>query len=736
MSMSALEFVRILAEHRLLDASQLEDLGPFVPQYRDAAGLAKQLIDWNWLTDFQLEAILQGQARSLLFGDYRKLSLLGQGGMGEVYKAAHVRLNRHVALKVIRPQSLKNTENPKDLIRRFQREAQAASQLLHPNIVILFDCNEIDGTHFIAMEYVDGHDMMKIVQDRGGAVPVTTACDYIRQAALGLQQVFEYGMVHRDIKPSNLLVTKPTPAGVRTVRGPNARSSGQIPRPGVPIPRGNPGGVVKILDLGLVRMTDTIDDHSTLTALTMQGAVIGTPDFISPEQARDATKVDIRSDLYSLGCTFYYLLTGRAPFPNGSSVEKLLAHQNEMPTALDTIRPGLPAEVVGIVQRLMSKRAESRFQTPADLVDAISGIPHEVLTGQGRVSAAPMPAYTAPESPLPSAAPPPTQFFSPDSLILPAKKAASLTGHRGYVTALAFGPDGRLLATGGIDGTVRLWDVGLARPVERQVASNDGLGEVHHLCFGPTGKVLYAGSSAIHGHNWRWEWTGPQQTVRSRFENDQYRTSCFAISPDGHTIAAGSAAAVLLYDANGRKPTQLKGHSHEVRALCYSPNGKRLYSAGADRRIIMWEPSRFWNTQRATFDGHKDTVTSLCLIPDGTVLASGSADGSICLWDAGAESTDALATLSGHSAGVRLVRFLAPGNLLLSVADGGQVFLWDVAEQVKIREWQIEKGLIHSVAISPDARFLAVGQGDGQVSFYDLELMGAANTPTAKMAGV
>ncbi len=728
MSLSANDLVRTLEEHRLLDAGQLEEIVASVANYRDGEALAQQLIEWNWLTAYQIELIFSDNAASLLFGEYRLLEHLGQGGMGSVYKAAHLRLGRMVALKMIRSQAMRITSNDDELIRRFQREAQAVAQLLHPNIVILFDYNEFNDTHFIAMEYVDGVDLMKMVQTQG-PLAVPHAVDFVRQAANGLQHAFEFGMVHRDIKPSNLLVTRPSnPMAMR--KGGMKPGSGSLAKPGdtpLPVPRGSPGGVVKILDLGLVRFSESLDDHDTLTALTMQGSVIGTPDYIAPEQARDASRVDIRADLYSLGCTFYFLLTGRPPFPTGTSVEKLLQHQNATPMPLEQIRPGVPAEVSGIVQRLMSKKPESRFQTPAELSDAISSLPSSVRTGKGNsegagkiiAAAAQVAELERQQSQICEQ----TQMFAADSLILPAKKLAVLQGHQGYVTALEFSPDGHYLATGGLDGSVRLWDVGLARPQEKPLDQNQGLGEVHHLKFGPGGKVLYSGSTAMDGHNWRWEWAGPNKTVRSRFVNDQYRTSCFAISPDGNTVAAGSLATVLMYDAMGRKPTMLKGHSGELCALVYSQCGKRVYSAGVDKTIVMWEPGRFWNTQRNVFQGHKDTIVSLDLVPDGSLLASASIDGTIKLWDGAGEATDPVATLTANGTGIRKVRFIGNGSLLVSIADGGQVCMWEVTQQAKVREWQIDKTMIHSVAISADGRFLATGIGDGQVVFYDLEMM-------------
>ena len=730
MSLSVSDFVKILDENRVLDVAQIEELSPQLADFRDGQSLAKHLVDQGWLTPYQAEAIITGNSTSLLVGDYRLLDPVGQGGMGQVFRAAHLRLGRIVALKMIRPQSLKTTEHPDDLIRRFQREARAVAQLLHPNIVILFDYNEINGTHFIAMEFVDGVDLARMVQTQG-PLPLPLATNLILQAANGLQHAFEFGMVHRDIKPSNLLVTKPGAHAGRTNR-PGRLTNGQAKSsPDTPIPtRGNTGGMLKILDMGLVRLNDRIDDHDTLSALTMQGTVIGTPDFIAPEQARDATKVDIRADLYSLGCTFYYLLTGRAPFPSGTSVEKLFKHQNEQPMALETIRPGTPKEIIGIVQRLMAKRPEGRFQTPAELADAITSLPSGILSGRSKsettednnkvVKAA---ADIVEAERCQSQISMPTQMFSPESLILPAKKVAVFPGHKGYVTALEFSNDGRLLATGGIDGTLRMWDVGMARPQERPLDNATGLGELHHLKFSRNNKTLFAGSTAMDGHSWRWDWQAHNKIVRTKFVADEYRTSCFAPSPDGAYLAAGSMSMLVIYEAStSKRPSNYKGHTDEIRCMTYSPDGKKLFTAGQDKTIRLWEPGRYFGALRATYEGHADAINAIALSPDGSVFATSSNDGTIRIWDASGETTETVSVLKGHANGVRTIRFTSNG-LLLSVADGGQIFLWELTEQQRVREWQFEKAMMHSIAVSPDCRFLATGHGDGSVNFFDLELM-------------
>jgi serine/threonine protein kinase len=262
---------------------------------------------------------------------YRIVGVLGAGGMGAVYKARHIVMDRLVALKVI---GNKLTDNPA-AIERFHREARAAAQLTHSNIVAAYDADQAGGTHFLVMEFVEGVSLAKQVQD-GGPLPVHEACICARQAALGLQHAFEKGMVHRDIKPHNLMWT--------------------------------PNGWVKILDFGLARF---VSESQGADGLTHEGALMGTLDYLAPEQAEDAHSADIRADLYSLGCTLYFLLTGQPPFPGGSVRHKLDAHLHDPPRPVHDLRPDVPPELSQIVEQMLAKKPQDRYQTPAEVAQAL-----------------------------------------------------------------------------------------------------------------------------------------------------------------------------------------------------------------------------------------------------------------------------------------------------------------------------------------------------------------------------
>lgn len=268
---------------------------------------------------------------------YRILGLVGQGGMGAVYRAEHRTMDRPVALKVIRPGLMRHQAS----VQRFKQEVRAAARLVHPNIVHAYDADQAGGLHFLVMEYIDGISLAELVRRRG-PLPVVEACEYIRQAALGLQHAHVQGMVHRDIKPQNLMLQ-------------------------------SVGGAVKILDFGLVRLPHTADNTAdgsfTTGSLTSVGAVMGTADYIAPEQADDAGSADIRADIYSLGCTMFYLLTGQPPFSKSSAAEKIAAHADKPLPPLE--RSDVPVGLTAVLERMTAKEPAHRFGTPAEVATAI-----------------------------------------------------------------------------------------------------------------------------------------------------------------------------------------------------------------------------------------------------------------------------------------------------------------------------------------------------------------------------
>jgi len=291
------------------------------------AKLAGRLIRDGIITHFQAEQFLQGKCKGMILGNYKVLERLGSGGMALVYLCAHCHLQRRVAIKVLPTNNAKDAE----YLKRFYREARATAALEHPNIVRAYDVDQDQNKHFLVMEYVEGALLQDLVQKFGTFSP-ERAAHYIAQVATGLQHIHDSGLVHRDIKPENLIVDR--------------------------------SGTVKILDLGLARFQDS---EEILTR-----GIIGTPDYLSPDQCRDSHNVDIRADIYSLGGTLYYLLTGRPPFPEGTIAQKLTMHQTKQPRAIRADRPEVPAELEMVVAVMMAKDPADRYQTPIEVVEALS----------------------------------------------------------------------------------------------------------------------------------------------------------------------------------------------------------------------------------------------------------------------------------------------------------------------------------------------------------------------------
>ncbi len=263
------------------------------------------------------------------FGKYHVQRVLGAGGMGAVYRAVDTQLRRTVALKIL---PRERAENP-ILVRRFQSEAQAAAALRHENIVTVYEAGTANGYLYIALELVEGRDVHEILSENPGSLDVAKTIDVTRQAATALQHAYEQGIVHRDIKPSNLLLDEK--------------------------------GVVKLTDMGLARSVD----ETTETGITRAGTTVGTVDYMAPEQARSSKAADVRSDVYSLGCTWFHMLTGHVPFPKGSVTNKLMAHAaRERPDPRKT-RPAVPEQVVRVLHKMMARSPKERYQTPSDLLD-------------------------------------------------------------------------------------------------------------------------------------------------------------------------------------------------------------------------------------------------------------------------------------------------------------------------------------------------------------------------------
>jgi eukaryotic-like serine/threonine-protein kinase len=350
MSINSIDtLLAVLRRTMLLAPEQADEVArELVPHFADPKALGEYLVEIDWLTAFQLQLLLAGDWDELTVGPYQVLDRLGEGGVSEVFKAWDTLRGRTVALKVLRQHLAVNS----DVVRQFRRELGAITRLAHPNIIKTFDAHQEGRTHYFAMEFVEGMDLGRYVAEVG-PLPVEQACDYARQAAQGLQHAHQSGLVHRDIKPANLfLLHPPLPAP-----------------PGSPSRRG-PDPVVKILDWGLARCLGAGGEQAPPAEAFLwgleaeKGSLVGTADYIAPEQASDPTLVDIRADLYSLGCTLYFLLTGHPPFHGSSLMQKLLQHRESPPPSLKPERPDVPDELDALVLRMLAKAPEDRPQIP------------------------------------------------------------------------------------------------------------------------------------------------------------------------------------------------------------------------------------------------------------------------------------------------------------------------------------------------------------------------------------
>jgi formylglycine-generating enzyme required for sulfatase activity/tRNA A-37 threonylcarbamoyl transferase component Bud32 len=337
--MNAREFLRAALDSGIIspDFATSHAAASAATDKEDARSISDSLVASGRLTAYQAREIGSGRAAGLVLGPYVLLDLVGSGGMGAVYRAEHRTMRRIVALKVIKGHRLSNA----DSVQRFTREVQASARLEHPNIVTAFDAGEASGTHYLVMQFVEGRTLADVVKEHGPQ-PVGRVLDWILQAARGLGFAHGQGVIHRDIKPGNLIVDS--------------------------------RGIVKILDLGLARL-DTLDAHAD--PITSTGQIIGTIDFIAPEQATDTRLADARSDVYSLGATLWYLLAGRPLFDGETALGKIMAHMQTPAPALNTVRSDVRREVEAVFQRMVAKRPADRFQSMQELIAALESLPQD-----------------------------------------------------------------------------------------------------------------------------------------------------------------------------------------------------------------------------------------------------------------------------------------------------------------------------------------------------------------------
>ena len=608
----------VLDQHDILPKASLPEIRPLVERFPAAADLARELVRRGLLTTFQANEIMQDRAARLNLGQYLLLERLGQGGMGEVFKARHRVLDRFVALKVIRPEFV----NHADAVERFRRECRAAGRLSHPNIVTVHDAHQAGDVHFMAMEYLDGKDLGRLLKE-GGPLPPGDACDYARQAALGLQHAHEKGMVHRDVKPANLMLTT--------------------------------GGVVKVLDLGLARLRVGADAGATTSDLTRAGSIMGTPDYMAPEQAAgDSAVADGRADVYSLGCTLFHLLTGRPPFPGKTAREKIAAHLCQPPPRVDEIRPGLHPGLAGVVRRMMEKDPAARYPT----------------AGAAGAALLPFCGAVTPAAPAPVAGPDP---MLPTATYVPPPRG------------------GRNFRRWGIAAAVLLGGLGI------------GLLAWWMFSPPPHNGPPVAGVPADKDKGRPPDPGPPVPPVVNLPPPQKHAVREGVVWPPPDCVA-------LLGDDAGR-------HWGEVQCVAFRPDGKLIAACdrvGGQAFIHLWDAASL--KERAAWTPAGLIVQDMAFSPNGRLLAAVCGDG-VRLWDAGDDGLSHEHKFEapglGPGSNVQHLRFAADG-ILLTWDAAGVIRKWDVSkgDPTEVGEPTSAPPQVSPLTISADGGTLAYGMRD------------------------
>jgi WD40 repeat protein/serine/threonine protein kinase len=713
----------------LLEPATLEELGRLPEAANpDPRALGRLLLQRGLLTRFQINLVAQGRGKDLLVGPYVVLDRLGEGGMGQVYKAQHRHMHRVVALKLIRRERLRSPE----AVKRFYQEVQAAAQLHHANIVLAYDANQVGNTHYLAMEYVEGQDLAQLVRDNG-PLPVAQACDYIRQAAVGLQHAFERGMVHRDVKPHNLLVTA-VPGGKAPAAGPGS------------------WGLVKVLDMGLARLQGPAGQDLALTAT---GTVIGTPDYLAPEQALDSRAADIRSDLYSLGCTFYFLLTAVAPFQAESLTQLLLKHQMEEPVPVEQRRPDVPEEVQEIIRALIAKRPEDRFQTPAELAAALE----PYCTGGG--TAAPRPPASRRAAPADDNAwaslldedrPPPRAAAREATGIgegtvtrrRPANREEARTNKALLVAVIGAGVLVPLLAAAAL-GAFLLHRYARPQPTPTSPVAEVPPPAETSSSVPPAPPVVETGRAPqppapgpppphLTGSNVP---VSVEEARRLPVHDPVSAQVTFGAIGNRALITANQWA--YLFDVNtGQQLQRIGPHPGSFSAGRIAPDGRRAFLSCLDKIVYQWDLETGALTPR--FTGHRAWVNCIAVSPDGRRVLSGSGsprfedgkpvqrdgkqvydDCGVRVWDA--DTGKEVCRFTGHTGPVYEVEVFPDGRRAVSRGLDGLI-LWDTEsgrEIGRLGNATRARAGVRNLVLFPDGRQALLALANGDVVIWDVD---------------
>jgi WD40 repeat protein/serine/threonine protein kinase len=601
---------------------------------------------------------------------YEVQSILGRGGMGIVYKARHIGLNRLVALKMLRAGALADSSD----LARFRTEAEAVARLQHPSIVQIFDIGTWQprpsetGVPYLSLEYVDGVSLAACLRD--GPQPPRVAAELIEILSRATECAHKASIVHRDLKPANVLLQQ---VHHKDTNESSLCLCGEFYSP-------------KITDFGLAKRLDLDDDQ------TRTGAVMGTPSYMAPEQAEGRVRdVSPATDVYALGAILYEMLTGRPPFKGTSVLDTLEQVKLLDPVVPRRLQPGVPRDLETICLKCLAKEPRKRYPSSAALADDLLR-----FLGGKPILARPTPIR--------------------EHIWKAARRRPGISILLGLVLAVT---------VGGIAGIIHQWRRAEHNADEqRQTAYTLGINLIQQVIErDDTRRALELleslkptdGQSDLRGFEWYYLYNvchGEKWLLPGR--------GAAAISPDGRIVAAGADNGVIaIKDAAGREIATLRGHTADVTALLFSPDGKLLVSAAKDNLVKLWD----WQSgaEKLTLPKeHTNRPLALAMLSRGTVVASGGMDGRIVLWDLA--NGRVRRVLDAQKEKILSMSAKSGGELLAAATNADKVWLWDMAkpEAPPVSIDHAEFGTIYDVALSPDGKLLATAAGEKTIRIWDV----------------
>jgi WD40 repeat protein/serine/threonine protein kinase len=752
MALTVDQFAGAVVSSGLMEADEIKTLWNSLPaETRPKSGeeLARLLISRETITRFQAQEVIAGRGALLQIGQYLLVDRIGAGGMGHVYRARHRLMKRTVAIKVLSPDRVKNEES----VRRFDREVELAARLSHPNIVQAYDSGAMNGRHFLVMEFIDGLDLSSLVKQQGPR-PVDEAVKCLKQAAEGLAFAHTQGVIHRDLKPSNLLVDKT--------------------------------GTVKISDFGLATLGET--EGSGQAELTVAGQVMGTTDYMAPEQAVNMRQADARSDIYSLGCTLYRVLANETPYGGETVVEKLLAHREKPIPSLREKRPDVPEALEAIYQKMMAKKPEDRYQRADELAAAL-GTVHHSAGGKSSIHDHKLSSLLR-EMSHAGASPSTSGVLSKSSSSIGSGSSSiTLGASSASGTRLGSSLSGRTMsgskklaradqtvASGAMPSATLPVALPVAVPLEPRAdvepepdAEDESppwwRSRAMMIAAASVPIILFAAAVAYiinRGGNEDVAQPGIKTTDEESHEGLQaaggayvplpplsgvvatpqklpgverwqietviprgVSISTIAWSPDQKLLACGTGNYVRLYDVNTWQLLRfLGGHSSAVTALAWSPDGERLCSSSRDGVVRIWN----WDgTMGPIIAQQSGTGYRVAWSPDGKWIATGGDDKTVRLFK---PDGTAGPVMSGHTNVISCLDFSPDSRQLVSGSEDNTLRIWTIDGQFK-KELKGHQKKVSCVSWGKEKLIASGSRDEGKVRlWYDIGAQGPViNTP-------